>query len=495
MTSEDLDAKTNPAQTGGVSADRSLPHGVLNAKYFWVSIGMCALIMLAAFEALAVTTIMPAISRELDGRGLYAFAFAGPLAVSVVGMVLAGAWCDRGSPRNALFASIGFFVVGLSIAGTAQTMWIFVAGRLVHGLGGGALTVALYVIVARVYPPMLHSRIFAGFAAAWVIPSLIGPLIAGLLAESVGWRWVFLGVVALVALAMVMVVPAMRGVHPTQAGKDSENPESSAVRPPWNIRRIGWAVLVAVAVLALNLAAEARGPVQWIAPLIAVAVALFALRPLLPARTLRAGRGLPSVILLRSIVAGTFFAAEVYVPYLLISQYGLLPSEAGFALTAAGLSWAAASWAQGRFPQLTHRAAALLGALGLSVAIGSLFAMAAFVLPPVVAIVGWAFAGAGMGVLYPRLGVLTLEYSTLETQGFNSSALSISDSIGSAISLAATAIVFAALAPLAGAWGFVGVFALMGVLCLAAFVVGPRILRPGSFAPDRVVRKVDSDRV
>lgn len=448
-------------------SDISPAGGVLNAKYFWVSIGMCALIMLSAFEALAVTTIMPTVSRELDGAGLYAFAFAGPLAVSVVGMVLAGAWSDRGNPRNALFASVALFIVGLLIAGTAVSMGMFVTGRLVHGFGGGALTVALYVIVARVYPPVLHARIFAGFAAAWVIPSLIGPLIAGLLAESVGWRWVFLGVVVLVALAMIMVVPAMRGVHA---------PDATQEKPPWNIRRIGWSVLVAVAVLTVNLAAEARGPVQWIAPVVAVAVALFALRPLLPPRTLTAARGLPSVILLRSLVAGTFFAAEVYVPYLLVSQYGLSASLAGLALTAAGLSWAAASWVQGRYPAISHSVAAVSGAIGLSIAIASLLATAIWHLAPATVIVGWAFAGAGMGILYPRLGVLTLEYSTIENQGFNSSALSIADSTGSAIVLAATAIVFAALAPLGGSWPFAGVFALTALLCIGAFAVGPRLL-------------------
>ncbi|GIT80833.1 hypothetical protein LLS1_25020 [Leifsonia sp. LS1] len=101
MTSRDTDAEpfgapTHPDTTVvETPVDRSPPGGVLSAHYRWVSIGMCLLIMLAAFEALAVTTIMPTVSRELDGASLYAFAFAGPLAVSVVGMVLAGAWSDR----------------------------------------------------------------------------------------------------------------------------------------------------------------------------------------------------------------------------------------------------------------------------------------------------------------------------------------------------------------------------------------------------------------
>jgi MFS family permease len=445
----------------------SKPEGVLAPRYRWVSVGMCLLVTLAAFEALAVTTIMPAVSNELDGAGLYAFAFAGPLAVGVVGMVVAGAWCDRGNPRSALYASVVLFAAGLTLAGLSPTMPLFVTGRLVHGLGGGALTVALYVIVARVYPPRLHPSIFAGFAAAWVVPSLIGPVIAGAVAETVGWRWVFLGVVALVFLAMLMVVPAMRRVH-----GPSERPEGGGRE----LARVGLAVLVAVAVLALTLAAEARGPVQWIVPAVAAVVAVAALRPLLPRGVLLARRGLPSVILVRAIVAGTFFSAEVYVPLIMVTQYGASPAIAGLALTAAGLSWAAASWAQGRFPAIGNRLAARLGALGLTIAIGSLLVTALTGVSPIVIVVGWAFAGLGMGLLYPRLGVLTLEYSTSADQGFNSSALSIADSTGSAIALAATAIAFSALGGAASPLAFAGVFAVNVLLCVAAWVFGPRIV-------------------
>ena len=467
MTSRDGDASL-PDTAPPPAADRlPKPEGVLGPRFRWVSIGMFLLVMLAAFEAMAVTTIMPTVSRELDGAGLYAFAFAGPLAVSVVGMVLAGVWSDRGNPRNALFASVVLFAAGLTIAGTAPDMVLFVTGRLVHGLAGGAVTVALYVIVARVYPPALHARIFAAFAAAWVIPSLIGPVVAGALAETVGWRWVFLGVVGLVVLAMLMVVPAMRGVH---------GPAERSAIGRRELVRIGWAVLVAAAVLALTLAAESRGLVQWLAPVLATVVALVALRPLLPTGTLRARRGLPSVILMRALVAGTFFAAEVYVPLLLVTQYGASAAVAGLALTAAGLSWAAASWAQGRFPAIGHLLAARLGALGLTVAIAALLVTALTGASPVVVVIGWAFAGAGMGVLYPRLGVLTLEYSTPDNQGFNSSALSIADAIGSAIALAATAIVFSAFGGTETEGAFAAVFVFTGVLCVLTWLCGPRIL-------------------
>ncbi|PVE90911.1 MFS transporter, partial [Microbacterium sp. TPD7012] len=127
----------------------------------WVTLGAVALIFLAAIEALAVTTVMPVVSEALDGQSLYAVAFAGTLATSVIGMVAAGAWSDARGPRGALYVAVTLFVVGLLISGLATTMHQFLVGRLVQGLGTGGQTVALYVVVARLYPAHLHGRIFA----------------------------------------------------------------------------------------------------------------------------------------------------------------------------------------------------------------------------------------------------------------------------------------------------------------------------------------------
>jgi MFS family permease len=418
--------------------------GIFSGQYAGISVGMCALILLTAFEALAVTTVMPTISRELHGAALYALAFAGPLAVGVVGMVVAGNWSDRSGPRGALIASVVLFVIGLAIVGTAVDMGVLVVGRLVQGLGAGALTVALYVVVARIYPAELHTRIFAAFAAAWVVPSLIGPLIA-----------------------MIMVIPALRALsaHPQAEGS-----------APWRFGRIAWSVAVAVAVLAVTLAGEAHGPVLWFVPVVAVVIALFSIRPLLPTRTLTSAIGLPSVVLIRGLISGCFFAADVYVPYLLTQQYHFAASGAGLSLTVSGLAWAGGSWLQSRLgDRLSHVQSMRYGSALLVIAVLAVFATAAFVLPAAVAIVGWVFAGAGMGLMYPRTSVATLEYSTIENQGFNSAGLSIADSIGASIALAATAIVFSVLGPLGGGWPFAGCFALAVLLGIAAFILAPRV--------------------
>ena len=86
---------------------------------------------------------------------------------------------------------------------------------------------------------------------------------------------------------------------------------------------------------------------------------------------------------------------------------------------------------------------------------------------------GWTLAGAGMGLMYPRLTVLTLAYSTPQNQGFNSSALSISDSIGASASIAVMGLVFTALQAVDA--GFPAVFALATGLALLALVPGLRL--------------------
>ncbi|WP_136056369.1 MFS transporter [Microbacterium sp. K24] len=431
----------------------------------WVTLGAVALIFLAAIEALAVTTVMPIVSEALDGQSLYAVAFAGTLATSVIGMVAAGAWSDARGPRGALYVAVTLFVAGLLISGLALTMHQFLIGRLVQGLGTGGQTVALYVVVARLYPPHLHGRIFAAFAAAWVVPSMVGPFLAGAVAEYLDWRWAFLGVAVLTAAAFLMIAVRLRGVDLGHG----EPQDGRAL-----IRRLLLAVVVAVLAVVIGFSADMAPAIGWPIALGAVIVIAFAVLPLVPRRTLRAGAGLPSVVLMRGIAAGAFFAAEAYIPYLLMERFGFTATWAGVALMLAAFAWAGASALQGKYGEsLGNHRITLISLSLLLVAMLSVLVAAVFGVSPVIVIVGWAFAGGGMGLLYPRLTVLTLAYSDDTNQGFNSSALSISDATGSAVAIALAGLGVANLG--GGAGAFAVVFAFGIALVLLAVVPGLRL--------------------
>lgn len=439
--------------------------GIWRGENLWVTIGAVALIFLAATQALAVTTVMPVVSADLDGDALYAVAFAGTLATSVIGMVAVGAWSDRSGPVAPLTTAVVLFVIGLVIAGVAPDMPTLVAGRLVQGLGTGGQTVALYVVVARIYPAHLHGRVFAAFSAAWIVPSLIGPFLAGAVAEYLHWRWVFLGVAILTLVAFAIAFARLRGI-PVQ----TDEPSDRAIAA-----RIWLALAVAAGALGLSLAGQ-FGPWSWGVVAASVLVIGVAARPLLPRRTLIAGRGLPSVVLMRGLIAGALFGAEIYVPYLLIDRYGFSPVWAGLGLTAAAIAWAAGAELQGRVgDRLGNGRIALIGCVLLAVATLVAAATAIWGLHPGALIGGWTFAGAGMGLMYPRLTVLTLAYSTPQDQGFNSSALSISDSIGAAGAIAVMGLVFVALDGTDAA--FPAVFGIATALALLALIPGLRMGR------------------
>jgi MFS family permease len=437
--------------------------GILQRPYALTTVGAWSLVFLAAFESLAVTTIMPIVTTDLHGRGLYALAFSSTLAAGVVGMVAIGSWADRRGPAVPLFTAIAVFAVGLAVAGLAPSMPVFVAARFLQGLGAGGMTVALYVLVALVYPAVLHIRIFGAFASAWVLPSMVGPFVAGFVADTVSWHWVFLGVVALVAVAGALMLPAVRGRDRAPADRV---PASAS-----DARRVAEAAVVAVGVVALSSLGELDRGVAWLLAPVAVVVIGLALRHLVPPGTFRIRAGLPATVVLCGVAGGVFFGTEVYLPLLLHDRYGLPAWLSGITLTAGAIAWALASAVQGRLgdrldPGTAIRAGAALLAGGAAVELATVVLH----LHPVVAAAGWFAAGAGMGTLYPRISTLVLALSAPGEEGFNTAAKSITDAVGGSVALAVAGLLFA-LAPFTGPFTFT---TLLGVLTV---LIGTRVAR------------------
>lgn len=439
---------------------------ILSPAYVATTVGMFGLIAFVAFEAMAVTTVMPTVARDLDGLGLYALAFAAPLASGVVGMVAAGMWSDRTGPAVPLLASMALFSLGLVVCGLAPSMEVLLVGRVLQGLGGGALVVGLYVIVGLVYPEALRPSIFASFAAAWVLPSLFGPGVAALVADLWSWRWVFLGTVGFVVVALVLLAPTLRRLEPHAEG----------VHTPRS--RLGWAVLGAVAVLALELLGSTRG-VLALGAIGALAAVWVALGRLLPRGSRVAARGLPAVIATRGLLSAMFFCSEAYVVYVLQERWDLSPARAGIALTCVGLVWATSSQVQARLGERVRHSRAMVG--GASLVLVGLASLTAAVLAldaghrpsALVPAASYVLAGAGMGFAYPRTGVAMLAASSDRDRGFNSSALTVADSLGAALALSIAGAAFAA-AERSGTDPFLIVFALAAAGAVLGVVAATR---------------------
>ncbi|MFF4759101.1 MFS transporter [Streptomyces sp. NPDC001292] len=427
---------------------RSGPHDVatdtvLSRSHRALSIGIVSVVLLIAFEATAVGTAMPVAARELDGVSLYAFAFSGFFTTSLFGMVLSGQWSDRRGPLGSLTTGIGSFVAGLLLAGTASTMWVFIAGRAVQGLGGGLVIVALYVVVGRAYPERLRPSIMAAFAAAWVVPSIVGPLASGAVTEHLGWRWVFVGIPVLVVFPLAIALPQIRR---RAGGPVGEGAGEGAGQSSFDLRRIRLALAISLGAGLLQYAAQDLRWVSLLPGVVGAALLVPAVRGLLPRGTYRAARGLPSVVLLRGVAAGSFIAAESFVPLMLVTQRGLSPTLAGFSLAAGGVTWALGSWVQSQPRMAPHRERLMtLGMVLVAAAIAAAPSVLIDAVPVWIVAVAWAFGCFGMGLVIASTSVLLLRLSAPEEAGTNSAALQISDALSNVVLLAAGGAAFAAL--------------------------------------------------
>src|SRR3954449_5311578 len=320
--------------------------------------GLVLLVTFIAFEAMAVGTAMPTAVAQLHGLAWYAWPFSAFLVAQVVGMVVGGDLGDRRGARVALPWGVAAFSAGLLTAGLAGNMAVFVAGRAVQGFGAGVIAVLLYVIAGQAYEPALRPRLFGAISAAWVLPALVGPLVAGLLTTHASWRLVFLGLLPLIVLGLALVLPAVRALPA---------PETPAAPGP---ARRWWALLAGVGIGLLQYAGQRRDALALLLVAAGLAALLAGLRPLLPTGTGRARPGLPAVVASRGLLAGAFFGLDALLPLVLTQVHGFNPTAAGVPLTVGALGWAIASNVQGRRPGIPRerllRAGFALLALGLA---------------------------------------------------------------------------------------------------------------------------------
>lgn len=441
--------------------------GLFSSKYVAVTLGIVTSVLLTAFEGMAVSTAMPVAVADLHGLPFYSLAFSAFLTLSLLGMVLSGQRADAHGPRMPFLGGTGLFGVGLVTAGTATNMAQFVVGRAVQGFGGGMVIVSLYVLVGRAYPERLRPKVFSVFASCWVLPSIVGPFVSGVLTEQVSWRWVFLGVAVLIAFPLCVLARPLRALPRVE-------PEPRTEADSARLRTVR--ICAALTALGAGLFQYGSQQLNWVGAVL-VPLALVLLVPsvpkLLPRGIFRAGRGLPTVVAMRGLMAGAYFGIEAFLPLMLVQLRGLSVTKAGLSLSGAALSWAFAAWLINRpwlRARLSQAGMVRFGAGVTTVAfVGAIAAISPHV-PAWTAALAMFFAAFGMGFVFPNVSVLTLELSAPEDQGANSASLQVADGLTSTLSVAVTGAVYHALHTSAAADG--PVFALMYGVFIAIGAVG-----------------------
>ena len=425
-------------------------------------------ITLVAAEALAVSTAMPIVARDLGGLELYGLVFSAFLIGSLFGIVVVGGLIDRRGVVLPFVIGLVLFAVGLAIGGFAPSMPILIGARFIQGIGGGTIPPVAYVAIGRSLPESLRPRMFAMLSTAWILPGVLGPAIAGVVAEVFHWRWIFLGLLPLIVLSGTM---ALRGLRPL--------PRIAASGAGSALRRFVDAVVLATGATLVTIGLSSETPALLVGlTVVGILLIGIAFRRLTPPGTLLAARGYPTAVLLRGVLTLAFFSVDAYVALLLVNVRGWSAAGAGVALTAATLTWTGGSWTQARLssryrPEQFVRVGFPIVAIGIA-GLGLILLPG---VPAAIAIPVFAIAGLGMGLTYAQFALIVLRDAPTAIQGSVTSGLTLSDVIGTALGTGiAAAAVSTAVRQGEGPGPGIGIAIAVGtVVALVGFLLSPRL--------------------
>lgn len=315
--------------TDAPSGWRDLMTPALASRFAFLCLG----IWLNAADALVTVTLTPTIAKDIGGFQYFGWSVAAFLLASIIAGAASGRVSMTLGLRPATALAGGAYALGCAVSALAPDFLTFVAGRLIQGLGAGAVVALCYVAINALFPEKLWVRVYGAIAGVWGVATLIGPLIGGLFAEGGVWRdafW-FFGAQGLLFMAATFLL-VKKSAPATQARTRVPVAQlavltagvtmiaaAGVVAAPWAAAGLGAAGLASL-VLLLRLDARAGG----------------VLLPLSAGDLTRAaGAG---YLMIFALEVATI-AFTVYGPAFVQVIHGASPLVAGYVITAIAAGW------------------------------------------------------------------------------------------------------------------------------------------------------------
>ncbi|MEX0993305.1 MAG: MFS transporter [Solirubrobacterales bacterium] len=174
-------------------------------RHWWILAGTCVGLFLLMLDSTIVTLALPSIQKDLDSadQQLQWMLNAYLLALAVL-VVTAGRLGDMFGRRTIFLAGMALFGLGSVVSATAPSSDALIAGRVLQGVGAASIIVLSLALTSNAFPPAQRARALGIWSGISALALAIGPLVGGLLIDSIGWRFIFWINLPLVLLGMLI---------------------------------------------------------------------------------------------------------------------------------------------------------------------------------------------------------------------------------------------------------------------------------------------------
>lgn len=177
-------------------------------------IGFFMILVDSTIVNVATPAIMASLGTDIDTViwviSAYLLAYAVPLLVT-------GRLGDRFGPRRVYLWGLVVFTGASAWCGFADTVEVLILARVVQGLGAALMTPQTMAVITRIFPPEKRGTALGLWGATAGVATLVGPILGGILVDSLGWEWIFfinvpVGIVGFI-LAFRLVPQLPTAVH------------------------------------------------------------------------------------------------------------------------------------------------------------------------------------------------------------------------------------------------------------------------------------------